>query len=454
MSSTSTTPPPTLVPASGGARSVVPRRGPHVPRHAATRPSSTLHRVRRVVTVLLAIVVAVGAVSEGTLFYARWQLSRIPTFTAAPVGGGSTGGGAAAPPAPLSLPAAFNGVTTFLLFTTGSRGMTAEEAKRYNIPDVEKRGEDSLTDSIILAVLDAPQRRLSLLSIPRDTWIASRGSRINEIFVTSGPQALADEVTSLTGIPVNHMVSISFVAAARLADTVDGIDIEIPTPMRDSKSHLDIPFAGCVHLDGRNALAFARSRHTQVQVDGRWQTDASASDFGRSTRQQAVITAALGKLLTPKLPILLPRLGDTAAATLQIDAGLDMGTVFDTARVLATGTKLKVVHLGLTSTIGQVGKASVVFSEPHASAKVLAGLISEVPGAEWPSWIPDSDREAALAPAAPTQSTAPDASPSPSGSPETGTDTSVVGSDTPISVKGFDTGKHTDYRPCSNGQTP
>jgi LCP family protein required for cell wall assembly len=397
-----------------------------------------------VVVAVLSVLALVVGLAGGGLLWAKWQLSRVPTFSAGPAQpGGGRGAAAGAPRVqePLKLPPALRGVTTFLVFTTGSRDMTLADARRYGIPDVKSRGEDSLTDSIILAVLDAPKRQLSLLSIPRDTWMQRRGARINETYINHGPAALAEDVTSLTGLPVNHMVAVNFTAAARLTDVVGGVDLQIPVPMRDRKSHLYLPQAGCIRMDGRTALAFARSRHTQTEVGGVWRTDPSASDFGRSTRQQAVITAALGKLLSPRLPLYLPSLAATARDTLIIDAGLDLGAIFDTGRVLATGPALKVHHFGLPSRIGWAGTASVVFTEPSGARRVLAPLIAEVPGASWPAWLGPQRASAT-----------PSATPSPTPGDTPGT--TVVGSDAQVTVNGFDTGPNTGYRPCSDGITP
>ena len=104
----------------------------------------------------------------GGLLWARWQLPQVPTFSAGPLPPAGHGAAAVAPEVvePLTLPPAMDGVSTFLLFTTGSKDMTPEDAKRYGVPDLKSRGEDSLTDSIIVAVLDAPGRQLSMLSIP------------------------------------------------------------------------------------------------------------------------------------------------------------------------------------------------------------------------------------------------------------------------------------------------
>lgn len=403
------------------------------------------------------VLVVVAASVAGLFLWARWQLSQVPTFAAAgPTVTDSAGHTTAAAAAPLTLPPSLDGVTTFLVFTTGSHNMTPAQAKKYNIPDYVARGTDDLTDSIILAVLDAPARKLTMLSIPRDTWLSYRNARINETYIRYGAAALASDVTRLTGVPINHMVAVNFTAAAELTDVVGGVNVQIPVPMKDTYSHLLLPQAGCIHMDGKVALAFARSRHTETYVNGQWQTDPSASDFGRSTRQQAIITAALDKLLSPKLPLYLPGLAATAKDTLIIDSGLNLGALFDVAKVLATGPHLQITHLGLPSRTGWEGAASVVFTDPQAAAGVLGPLVHEVPGASWPQWMTDAGvPEPGLSSATPPASSAsPTESATPSGTPSSPSATSVVGTNSVVTVDGFSTGPNTDYRPCSNGITP
>lgn len=392
------------------------------------------------------------------MLWAQHQFDQIPTFDDEPTGNFAAPiGGAAVPerrPAPLQLPEALAGVSTFLLFTTGSEDMTEEEAREYGITDYEARAGDGMTDSIILVVLDAEDRDLSLLSIPRDTWLDWRGARINGTYANQGVQAFTEDVTRVTGIPVNHVVKVNFTAAARLADVVGGIDMTIPTPMRDSKSHLYLPAAGCVHMDGRTTLEFSRSRHTQVWEDGRWSSDASASDFGRSSRQQAVISAALGKLLGPKLPLLLSELANTAQDTLVIDAGLDFGDLVGTARVLGTGPALDVHHLGLPSDPDMVGEAEVLRTSIYRAKPILEELVARVPGAELPPQYGAPSQPTSALSATPSPSTSAPTADGPSGAPTPVPSVSAASGDEKVEVRGFETGRNGTYSPCSDGVEP
>lgn len=406
--------------------------------HAAPRRS----RTGPVVLVLLLVAALVGggmavALTRGDGAPARTAATGPtpePSTVAATPTAASPPPSASASPTPATVPASLTGVTTWLLYTTGSRAMTAYDAHKYGITGFAARGEDGLTDSIILAVLDGKRRDLSLLSIPRDTWLDWRGARINATYDaagggTRGATAFSADVARLTGIPVDHTIEVNFTAAAQLADVVGGVDIAIPHPMRDTKSHLSLPTAGCVLMDGRTTLAFSRSRHTQVYEGGRWRTDTSASDFGRASRQQAVVSAALRKLLSAKLPVYLPALAETVHRTLRFDGGLDYAALVQAAAAFAAGPGLTVHHYGLTSYDATVGGQAVLRTDYRAAAPIVARLAAAVPGARLPAAYGTGWRASTDAPL-PLDGTA------------------------PVVLQGFATGPNGSYASCTGGTAP
>jgi len=252
---------------------------PRLPR----RPPRRRRWPRALLIGLLIVALAVGAglgVQAWRVSNALGKIKHFPT-TVTKGGGGAKSG--------LALPAPLLGVVTFMVFTTGSHDMTKTDAVKYGVPDVKARGTDNMTDTIVLVSVDTRSGQISYLSIPRDTWVPRYREKINEIYLTNGVQALVDEVQSITGVPVNHVVGLGFTAFGRFTDAVGGVNIRIPVPTRDAESHLLLPSAGCVHLDERTVLAFARSRHTDVYTPQQgWHRDPGASDLQRETRQQVV----------------------------------------------------------------------------------------------------------------------------------------------------------------------
>ena len=113
---------------------------------------------------------------------------------------------------------------------------------------------------------------------------------------------------------------------------VDGRERVLPGARRATRSSgLDVDTAGCVTLDGQQALAYVRSRHYQRYEDGRWRTDPSG-DLGRISRQQDFIIRALHRAVAQggRNPLTLDRLVDAGLATVTVD---DLLTADDIIRL-------------------------------------------------------------------------------------------------------------------------
>jgi polyisoprenyl-teichoic acid--peptidoglycan teichoic acid transferase len=159
-------------------------------------------------------------------------------------------------------------------------------------------------DTTLVVRVEPARKRVSMLSIPRDLVVPIAGTgaenRINAAF-TGGPGPLVKTIEQNLGIPIHHYVLIDFDGFQAVVDALGGIDVRFPYPSRDFKSGLGIDEAGCRHLNGRRALALARSRYFAYQQDGVWHSDPWA-DLGRIRRQQvflqALVKAALDKGLT------------------------------------------------------------------------------------------------------------------------------------------------------------
>jgi polyisoprenyl-teichoic acid--peptidoglycan teichoic acid transferase len=167
-------------------------------------------------------------------------------------------------------------------------------------------GEDvSRTDTLVLAHFDPHTNRVSMLSLPRDLLVNVPGygkNKLNAAYPIGerkigpgyGPALLKETVGELVGLPINHFVLINFDGFKTLIDKIDGIYIDVPKPIDDSKYPMD-QYAGDVRtmkihfdagrqlLDGDRALIYARTRHAD-------------SDFGRNQRQQQVLIAIFDRV--------------------------------------------------------------------------------------------------------------------------------------------------------------
>jgi LCP family protein required for cell wall assembly len=194
--------------------------------------------------------------------------------------------------------------------------------------DPVRIGRDSgiRSDTIMIVRLDPATERAALVSLPRDLYLpiaGTRGSaRINSA-IQGGPARLVSTITDALHIPIHHYLEVDFQGFRDLVDAVGGIPVYFPEPVRDVRSGLAVPEAGCVTLDPTQALAYARSRAYEVRRDGRWEVDGSG-DLGRISRQQDFIRRALHRAFQrgARNPAVLAELVGVGTGAITIDGTL------------------------------------------------------------------------------------------------------------------------------------
>jgi LCP family protein required for cell wall assembly len=137
-------------------------------------------------------------------------------------------------------------------------------------------------DSIVLARLT--ETDMDLVSLPRDTWVASAGTKLNQIYVRSGMAALQAAVGELTGVRVDHYAVVDMAGFRDLTTAVGGVEVCLTNATSDRFSGADFP-AGKQVLNGDQALAFVRQRHGLPR-----------GDLDRIVRLQTVLHSLAGRL--------------------------------------------------------------------------------------------------------------------------------------------------------------
>jgi LCP family protein required for cell wall assembly len=204
--------------------------------------------------------------------------------------------------------------TNYLIVGSDSRkGLTAAQRKQLHT------GNDAgqRTDTIML-LHDGSGPSL-LMSIPRDSLVPIPGhgtTKINAAFAFGGPKLLIQTVESLTQIHIDHYVEIGFGGFVNVVDAVGGITICPNHNMDDKLANLHVK-KGCQHVDGRVALAYARSRHA----------DPKLGDVARGGQQRQVVNAVGDKALSPWTflnPFRYWDLNMSAADSLKVDQDLSV----------------------------------------------------------------------------------------------------------------------------------
>jgi len=191
----------------------------------------------------------------------------------------------------------------------------------------------SRTDTLILVNIDPVSRSAAMLSIPRDLKVVIPGygiDKINAAFALGEFNKVQGGGAGLTirtieanlGIPVSHFAQIDFDGFVKMINTVGGVSLDVPYPIKDDQYPADnfryqrVYFpSGWQHLDGEATLQYARTRHQ----DG---------DQRRSERQQQVLLAlrdqAVNLDLISELPALIGQFGDSVRTDISIDNAISL----------------------------------------------------------------------------------------------------------------------------------
>lgn len=192
-----------------------------------------------------------------------------------------------------------------------------------------------LADVIMILRVDPRDGTAQLLSIPRDSRVAvapdGSMSRINTAIAAGGdegPRNLVQTIKRNFGISIDNYVEVDFKSFLDLVEVLGGVPVYFSTPVRDRESGLYVYEPGCVMLEPDQALAYARARNFEYQVDGRWTYDGTG-DLGRITRQQDFIKRALRRASDRGIrnPTTAVGVVNAATASVRMDDSLDVGTI-------------------------------------------------------------------------------------------------------------------------------
>lgn len=148
------------------------------------------------------------------------------------------------------------------------------------------------TDTIILARIDPQNKKVTLISIPRDLYVDmgkyGKG-KINSAYSYGGPSFTTQVVSQLAGVPISHYAQIDMDGFAAIVDAIGGVDVNLPVAVYDPKyTGLNLP-AGEQHLDGITAALLGRTRHAYDNYgDG---------DTYRAANQRMLIGAVVRKVM-------------------------------------------------------------------------------------------------------------------------------------------------------------
>lgn len=235
------------------------------------------------------------------------------------------------------------------------------------IPGESKAG---LADVMMIVQIRGGKARI--LSIPRDTRVKLPGygdQKINASMPLGGPSMAVNAVKQLTGLPIHRFAIIDFEGFIGVTDSVGGVELCLDNAQRDSMSGLNLA-AGCQVVNGEQALAYVRSRHTQILVNGTWTTDGTG-DIGRIQRQQKFLGALMRQLDSPSsMTYRAWGLGPALGGAFTTDPNFGVFDAVKAARAMVSGSdSMELVALPTTpNTVG--GIAYLDIKQPEAQQVV------------------------------------------------------------------------------------
>ncbi|MFD5828493.1 LCP family protein [Lentzea sp. NPDC060358] len=246
------------------------------------------------------------------------------------------------------------GDENFLLVGSDTRA----GAKASDNVGTEAQEKGARSDVIMLAHIPADRKRMVVVSLPRDVRVARPACRswnsdngqyagplapaadvmANSVYAEGGPECVANMMTQMTGLKINHFVSIDFIGFREMSTAIGGVEICTPTKIVDEELGVVIDKPGKHVLKGDQALQYVRARKVQAKGD-------SGTDFDRIKRQQGFLSAMLRQALSNEVLLSPTKLNNFINALTKSTVGDNI----DVASLLELANSLQSIDAGRVS---------------------------------------------------------------------------------------------------------
>ena len=243
---------------------------------------------------------------------------------------------------PSVLSPATEGVENYLLVGSDSRASAQPDDPDYEVIGSENANPGMRSDTMIVVSYNTKTTAVATMSIPRDLWVrmgdTSRTNKINAAY-QKGPDVLIRTVQRALNIPIHHYIDVNFSGFKQIVDSIGGVHICVARASRDTATGFYIGKKACKLQTGEQALRYARSRHFEEKVDGRWRKQGTG-DVGRGVRQQQFI-ATLVKESAKYLiehPLRTHTVMDSMTSAITVDQNLSLLDLAHKLRPMGDGT--------------------------------------------------------------------------------------------------------------------
>jgi LCP family protein required for cell wall assembly len=296
-----------------------------------------------------AFLVASALVSGLVLFVAGagWALTGYVNHMVGRVNAGTTSAPAGAP------------LNILLVGVDRRNGLSMKEIRQLHVGRVEGTIN---TDTMMLVHVSPARHQVTVVSLPRDSWVDIPGhgmNKINAAYGLGGPQLMVKTVEQATGLVVNDYVEVNFLAFVKVVDALGGVNVCLPEALNDPSSGVHLS-AGHHHLNGITALKYARDRHSFP-----------LEDLTRIQDQQHLVATEMSKLIssgTLANPIRMASLLNTVLPALRVDKGLNVSALADELRgITAHDIAFTTVPLGNINYQAPNGELAVLWNKVQAA---------------------------------------------------------------------------------------
>ena len=280
--------------------------------------------------------------------------------------------------------------------TDKAKSVTDITSKPFNvlISGSDTRGgfdENGRSDVIMVATVNPKTSTILLISVPRDFYVTTAcdagdgcmQGALDKITHTGihGTNTTKRTVEQLLGIEINYTFKVGFDTVTDLVDALDGVDVTVAPGYAVNNFNALSGFSvheGVNHLNGEQALAFARERYAY-----------SEGDRQRTKNQQLVLMGIVDKITSPAIvknyASIMDAMANTFSTTMSSDEISDLIKYqinnnpkwkMEQYMVNGTGDTLMCAELGDAASVMVPDQSTVKMAKDKISA-VLAGKSSE-----------------------------------------------------------------------------
>jgi LCP family protein required for cell wall assembly len=242
--------------------------------------------------------------------------------------------------------------------------------------DAREIDEPSRSDSIIIATIDDINKNIKFTSIMRDSYVdipKYKTQKINAAYQLGGPDLLMKTIEMNFRIRLDKYIIVNFWGFEDIIDSVGGLDVNVKEheikeinkyigETREVKSP-PLTYTGYQHLDGQQALAYARIRKTDTE-------------YNRTERQREVLGLLAQKLKSTSL-INYPKVMESMLACVRTN--IEPASLLNYAYTVSKFEPLEVTQLQVPMTDlswgGMYNGAWVLLMDKNQNAKVMNDFI-------------------------------------------------------------------------------